>query len=145
MGVSVDEKHEIDEARATGARALSSLRKAKSQLESARNWGMFDILAGGLVTSLVKRSKLDEASEAVDAARRDLARFSDELDDVSGITGVDLRRDGLLEFLDIFCDNALSDLLVQSRIDDACSAVDRAIHRVTAILAELGTKGAGAS
>ncbi|MEE1209581.1 MAG: hypothetical protein U0K60_06020, partial [Parafannyhessea umbonata] len=127
----------LESARAAGTRALQSLDEAADQLDSARNWGLLDILGGGILTSLVKRSRLDGASEAVERAQRDLEAFARELRDCSGVTGVDLRRSDMLELFDIAFDNSITDLFVQSRIEDAREDVRRARARVQAILAEL--------
>lgn len=131
----------LERARAAGTRALQSLDEAADQLDSARNWGLLDILGGGLLTSLVKRSRLDGASEAVERAQRDLEAFARELRDCSGVTGVDLRRNDMLELFDIVFDNSITDLFVQSRIEDARADVRRARARVAAMLAELGSAG----
>lgn len=131
----------LESARAAGTRALQSLDEAADQLDSARNWGLLDILGGGILTSLVKRSRLDGASEAVERAQRDLEAFARELRDCSGVTGVDLRRSDMLELFDIAFDNSITDLFVQSRIEDARADVRRARARVQAVLAELGSAG----
>ncbi len=131
----------LESARAAGTRALQSLDEAADQLDSARNWGLLDILRGGILTSLVKRSRLDGASEEVERAQRDLEAFARELRDCSGVTGVDLRRSDMLELFDIVFDNSITDLFVQSRIEDARADVRRARARVQAILAELGSAG----
>ena len=131
----------LESARAAGTRALQSLDEAADQLDSARNWGLLDILGGGILTSLVKRSRLDGASEAVERAQRALEAFARELRDCSGVTGVDLRRSDMLELFDIVFDNSITDLFVQSRIEDAREDVRRARARVQAILAELGSAG----
>ena len=131
----------LERARAAGTRALQSLDEAADQLDSARNWGLLDILGGGILTSLVKRSRLDGASKAVERAQRDLEAFARELRDCSGVTGVDLRRSDMLELFDIAFDNSITDLFVQSRIEDARADVRRARARVQAVLAELGSAG----
>ena len=131
----------LESARAAGTRALQSLDEAADQLDSARNWGLLDILGGGILTSLVKRSRLDGASEEVERAQRDLEAFARELRDCSGVTGVDLRRSDMLELFDIAFDNSITGLFVQSRIEDARADVRRARARVQAILAELGSAG----
>ena len=37
---------------------ISELDQAERQLASARNWGFLDVLGGGLITDLIKHSKL---------------------------------------------------------------------------------------
>ena len=47
-------KQEIREALGAGARALTSLREAQEKLESARKWGIADLLGGGFVIDMIK-------------------------------------------------------------------------------------------
>lgn len=53
---------ERQEAIDAGNRALFSLRAAQGQLNSAKNWGVVDLLGGGLITSIIKRSKMETRS-----------------------------------------------------------------------------------
>ena len=46
--MTADEKREVREAVLAGRRALASLEEAADALDSASNWGLFDLLAGGL-------------------------------------------------------------------------------------------------
>ena len=48
-----DRAVEIDEAIAAGHRALDALAEAADSLDSAKRWGIVDILGGGFVTSMV--------------------------------------------------------------------------------------------
>lgn len=137
------EARDVQVAREAGQRALASLREAQDALDSARNWGFVDILGGGLITSLVKHSRMNDATDAVERAQADLESFARALRGVSGLTGVRLERDGVLEAFDVLLDNSISDLFVQSHIEDARGQVRAATSRVTAILAELGQDGAG--
>ncbi len=125
---------EIREARQAGIRAHNSLRQARKRLDSARGWGIYDMLGGGLISSLIKHSKISDAREDVDRARRDLEAFSRELRDVD-LPEVNI--DGFLTFADFFFDGLLADLLVQKRINDARAQIDRACMQVEDILRRL--------
>ena len=46
-------KREIQEALTAGENALQSLYAASEQLDSARNWGIVDLLGGGFFTDLI--------------------------------------------------------------------------------------------
>lgn len=50
-------EREIQEALTAGENALQSLYAASEQLDSARNWGIVDLLGGGFFTDLIKHSK----------------------------------------------------------------------------------------
>ncbi len=125
---------ELREAREAGVRALNSLRRAEKALDSARGWGIADILGGGGIVGLVKHVRLDAARDALAQARFDLERFSLELRDVDA---PELEVGEFLTFADFFFDGFLADMLVQSRINDARAQVRDACGRVEAALREL--------
>ena len=58
-----DMKRETQEAIDAGERALASLKAAQDELSSAKNWGIFDMLGGGFVSTLVKHNKMDNAKK----------------------------------------------------------------------------------
>ena len=128
---------EIREAITAGERALSSLYAAQNKLKSARGWGIFDMLGGGLLSDLMKHSRMNDASSYMEAARRDLEIFKRELADVSTSYNIRMDVDGFLTFADFFFDGLIADYLVQTRISQAREQVDEAIVKVSGILAEL--------
>ena len=128
---------EIQEAVAAGERALDSLRAAEKSLNSAGGWGLFDMCGGGMFSTMIKQSKINDARGELEAARYALRSFEKELQDVS--RAVDLRIDigSFLSFADFFFDNFFVDWMVQSKIDQAKSQVSQAIRQVEGILTEL--------
>lgn len=130
-------RREMKEAMDAGERALSSLRSAQEKLDSASNWGIFDMLGGGLFSTVIKRSKMDEAQNLMESAKMDLNRFQKELNDVN--TSLDLRMEisSFLSFADFFFDGFIADYLVQSKISDAKVQVSDAIYKVEQVLVEL--------
>lgn len=130
-------RKEVKEAIAAGTRALGSLRNAQECLNSARNWGIADIVGGGLFSTLVKHSKMDDAAEYLEKARVDLKRFQKELRDVN--VAIDLRMEinSFLSFADIVFDGLVADYLVQTKINEARGQVEEAIDRVESLLVDL--------
>ena len=126
---SGDELKEINEAIRAGERALDSLNQARRQLDSARSWGIYDLIGGGMISSLVKHKKIDNANEWMSLANRDLRNFARELRDVRD---EDLQIDtgSLVSMLDIFCDNFFSDIMVQKKINNARARIDDLSDRV---------------
>ena len=76
-----DRQKEIREAITAGERARMSLQTAHDKLGSARNWGIVDILGGGLISGLMKHSRVNDASYHVEQAKRNLLSFQQELGD----------------------------------------------------------------
>ena len=138
-----DRQKEISEAIRAGERARSSLVTARGKLDSARSWGIWDLLGGGLISGLMKHSRVSDASDYVEQAKRDLSAFERELGDIRDIAGLHVEIDGFLTFADFFFDGLLADLLVQSKIKDAQREIDTAIHRVDNILARLRAEQRG--
>lgn len=130
-------RREVQEAITAGERALASLRTAQEKLNSARNWGIFDMLGGGFITDMIKHSKLNDAASYVESAKKDLLVFQRELRDVQVIRNIQIEVGGFLSFADFFFDGLVADYLVYSRISDAREQVSDAIYRVERLLEEL--------
>lgn len=125
-----DRRREIEEAIAAGKEALEALEDAVDSLDSAKRWGIVDILGGGLITSVIKHSRLGDANHSLADARVALARFSAELDDVRDVAGLTAEVNRWNAFFDIACDNWLADIFVQKEMSDAADRVDEAIETV---------------
>ena len=132
-----DIETEKREAREAGERALQSLRNAENELNSAKNWGMVDMLGGGFLSSMIKRGKMSNAQNYMEQAKYDLRNFSKELRDVDQVMDLHINTDDFLSFADWFFDGFAVDWMVQSRINRAREQVDEAIRRVEYVLRNL--------
>lgn len=130
-------KQEIREAVGAGARALVSLKAAREKLESARKWGIVDLLGGAFVTDVVKHSRMKEASACIETAKIDLQRFQKEVGNVDIPTDMRMEISNFLSFADFFFDGLVSDYLVQSKIAEAREQVDDAISYVETLIVKL--------
>lgn len=126
-------EQEIDEALEAADYALDCLRKAESDLDSASSWGMFDILGGGLISTLIKHNDMDDAQAHMEEAKGALEKLSQELKDVDYQINLDFTVSDFLSFADYFFDGLLADLFVQDRIDEAEQQVKEAITKVESI------------
>ena len=135
--MSYNYETEVREAIEAGERSLQSLRLVQGELNSAGNWGIVDILGGGLITDLFKHSKMNNASRYMDEARYDLQRFQRELRDVTINTNLNINVGDFLTFADFFFDGFVADIMMQSKIKDAKRQVEEAIDRVEMILNDL--------
>ncbi|MBQ0070752.1 MAG: hypothetical protein KBS81_02665 [Spirochaetales bacterium] len=123
-----------DRAIYAGERALSSLKEARRLLQSASNWGLFDLFGGGSLSGFLKHHKMNQARNILENARRDLYEFRSEL---SYLPAVDINIDGFLTFADFSFDGFLADVMVQSRINKAKDQLDDAIYKVESVLRDL--------
>ena len=132
--MSFDYDRERDEAISAGKRAKRSLENALAALDSARDWGIFDILGGGLISTLAKHSKMDKASDYIEEAKEDLKAFGRELGDIKEYTNIDLSTGDFWGFADWFFDGLFADWAMQDRINEARSQIQQAIRKVDSIL-----------
>ena len=137
MNNNYDYQKECREALDAGNRALGSLKSAKACLDSARNWGIFDMLGGGLLSGLMKRSKINDAQNLMDRAKQDLQRFTRELGDVHMSGQLNVEINDFIGFADLLWDNFLVDWMMQDRINHARSQVNEVIGRVEQIVSRL--------
>jgi hypothetical protein len=132
-----EQNREIDEAIRAGRAALQALDDAERNISSARNFGIWDILGGGFISSALKHSKMDEAQRCMERAQNALQDFQKELSDVQMSSDLKVDADGLTKFFDIWCDNFLVDLMVQSRIKEAQENIRQAKQNVQQAIGRL--------
>ena len=130
------EQQRIEALRA-GQDARVSLVNALSALNSARGWGIYDILRGGTIATIIKHAKMNKASAQIEEAKTALRRFSRELGDIAEYASVNLSTRDFWGFADWFFDGLLADWLMQNRINDARTQIQAAISKVDSILKRL--------
>ena len=132
-----DRKREIYEAINAADYALRCLYDAQDYLRSARNWGIYDILGGGMLATFVKRSKMRDASDCIQEAKRAVATFRRELADVDRAMPLAINEGDFWGFADYFFDGFFADMMVQSQISDAQAQVDDAIAMISGLRGQL--------
>ncbi len=112
---------EVLEAISAGNEALRQIEEVERNLSSAKGWGWFDLLSdGGLITALIKHSKLDSAQEAMNQLNGIINRFNSELSDIHISNNVgQLSMSTGMQLADWFFDGLLVDGITLSRIDDS--------------------------
>ena len=131
------DKKEIREAIQAGEAALASMDKAREKLESAKNWGLFDMFGGGVFSGLMKHSKIDDASSYMEEAKQSIVTFERELRDVSLSADFSIEVGSFMRFADIFMDNVFFDIMVQSQINEAITSLDQVSDQIRSILVKL--------
>lgn len=126
---------ELEEAKRAGLSADAALARVASSLESAQNWGTWDMLGGGMIATAAKHSRIDEAKGELYHAQEALARFRRELKDVQvGLHVPTIEMDGFSRFADYFFDGLFADMAVQSQINESHRSVQRSRDRVAEAL-----------
>jgi len=132
-----NKQQEIQEAIQAADNTLSHLYAAKECLRKAGNWGIADLLGGGMISTFLKHNRMDDARQELDAAKTALRQFAGELADISEITDFDIPINDFLSFADYFFDGLIADWLMQKRIREANDQVAEAIHQVTQVRSQL--------
>ncbi|WP_010268717.1 coiled-coil domain-containing protein [Paenibacillus senegalensis] len=129
---------ELREAIHVGETVISALQQAERSMGSARNWGTYDMLGGGMIATAIKRSKMNDGNSYIHEAQKRMRRFEKELQDVQHYSQDFKAETGsLLTFADYFFDGLIVDWLVQNKIVNSLNEVNRQIRNVSSILNQL--------
>ena len=133
---------EINEAIEAGRNAQVRLHRIQETLRSAKGWGIYDLLGGGLISGMMKRIRMEKAQQQIEELRGSLERFNSELKDVQVQCSASAELSEWLNITDLVFDDPLSDWLSLSKIKDAKAEIDRTEKEVAALLARLeGSRG----
>lgn len=121
---------EINDALIIIDRILPLLSESKGKLKSARNWGFFDVLGGGLLTDIVKHSKINSASRSMNEVSRLLGELKRELGDINFPSDYKMNVGGFSTFADFFFDGIFADAYMQGKIFDSIDTVNDLENRL---------------
>lgn len=132
---------EINQAIEAGQNVLRQTDIVLDYLGKAQTWGYIDMFSrGGLISGLLKHSKMNYADDAMQELKYAIDRFNKELNDVrvyDNIQSIDFDR--FMRFLDIFCDNFIIDFIALSRISDSKQRIKDLSYEVKNIINKLET------
>lgn len=128
---------EIEEAIDAGSAARDTAESILSSLDSADNWGTFDLFGGGLIADLAKHNHLDTAQDQIEQLQIQLSRFRTELSDVTIEAEMQAQVDGFLLFADYFFDGLFVDWMVLDRIHQSQSQVSGTADQIRSALRRL--------
>ena len=131
------QERELREASAAGQNALSTAEQILESLNSAENWGTWDLVGGGLIADLAKHSRLDDAQESVEYLQSQLRTFRTELSDVTISADFQVNIDGFLRVADYIFDGIFADWAVLDRINQAQAQVESTRAQICAVLDRL--------
>ncbi len=112
------------------------LVRAQDKLDSARSWGIWDILGGGIISTLVKHGKTDDANDCIREAARLMERVQAIMPEAY-VGEAPVREGGFGRVADVLFDGFFVDLYMQGRINDQREAVKEMLARVRRVEREL--------
>lgn len=125
---------EIEEAESVGSSLLGAINSAQDSLESAKSWGVWDIVGGDMFSSIAKHNRLNDAEDSFMYISNLLQRFNKELGDVNLAS---LSFSSTTIAFDIFFDNIFTDFAVQDKINNALSDTSYLNQRVSEVVHKL--------
>ncbi len=128
---------EIREAIAAGQKALHGMDKVIDSLRSAKNWGTYDMLGGGFISTAIKHSRIDDAKEAAYQVQQQLRCFQKELADIGTNTEIKIDIGSFSKFADYFFDGLIFDWAVQSKINRSLENVLDVSKRINRVVLHL--------
>jgi hypothetical protein len=130
---------EIGEAVVAGDEVIAGLDNVIAYFKSAGNWGIVDLVGGGIIITAVKHSKIDQAKAAIHEVQSRLGRFRRELADLrtkpEAPLGVEISS--FEKFADFLFDGLIFDWIVQSKIRKSLNAAVEMRARMEAVVGEL--------
>lgn len=133
------QKKELNEAISAGNTAFDTTQAVLESLNSAENWGTWDLLGGGLLADLAKHGHLDEAQSTIETLQSQLRRFKTELADVTIQADIQVNVDGFLRFADYFFDGLFVDWAVMDQISQSQSQVQSTRAQIGQVLSRLNS------
>ena len=128
---------ETEEAIGAGQEAHRQAQQVLDSLRSARGWGKYDLLGGGMLSGLMKHSRMDRAQQQLESLRQALERFNRELKDMQVQCSASAELSGFWRVADLAWDGLISDWTVLSKISDAKERVERTDEQLMQVMDRL--------
>ncbi|WP_415349147.1 hypothetical protein [Clostridium perfringens] len=134
-------KTEISEALREANNCLMISEETLKSLRGAKNWGIYDIVGGGMISSAIKHNRIDDAKTYMERLSYSVDRLNKELGDVdTSIFNEGLNISGFSYTFDIFFDNIFSDFSVQGEINDSLYKIEDFRNKVLNLIRKLEEK-----
>ncbi|WP_088105326.1 hypothetical protein [Halalkalibacter urbisdiaboli] len=117
--------NEYQEAISAGKKAIHSIEEAIASLGSAKDWSTWDMFGGGVLSTAIKHSRIDDAKGHIHTAQRDLRHFQEELRDINQFTNFNIDIGQFLSFADYFFDGFIVDWMVHGKIKDSLERIEQ--------------------
>ena len=128
---------EINEAIQAGENAIASLDSVYTFLDKADSWSTVDMFGGDLVGAILKLDNFEKAQSHLSIAKNNIYKFEQVLNDVY-IEVVNIPSFDMGDFvIDFMFGNIFTDIMIQSKINDAIANVKRTTKTIESIIDDL--------
>ena len=109
---------------------LVYVEDAESYLSSARTWGIFDALGGGLFTDIIKHSKVSKARNSMEEVTCLMQRLQRLLGSMQVPVDYRMEIGNFATFADFFFDGIIADVYMLNKIMQSLDTVRDLKHRL---------------
>lgn len=120
---------------------ISLSSSALDSITSAKNWGIYDILGGGILSSLFKHDKINNTKSIIDNLNIKLESLKEKLHGVNLVyesKNLDLCTSN--HTFDVLFDNIFTDLYVQDKINNTYLDIKVLIDNLNVLRSEINAK-----
>lgn len=117
----MDKRREYQEVLDVIKIIMEEIKDAEKEIYSAKDWGVFDLLGGGFLASMVKRDKMKMAQYSIEKINASLKELSKELKDVD--MSIESCIDTQDELFDVWLDNIFTDIRIQKNIEETAQSL----------------------
>jgi DNA repair exonuclease SbcCD ATPase subunit len=132
---------EYQEAIHAGKSSVNALDQAVQSLEKVEGWATWDMVGGGMISTAIKHSHVDDSKQHVHYAQNRLRHFQDELADIERHFQIKFDMGNLLTFADYFFDGLIVDWVVRGKIKDSLEQTKQARYQVSSFIKQLEDQG----
>lgn len=132
----IQKKGQLEQALYTVEELLGELNNAESNLKSARNWGIFDMVGGGLITDLIKHSKIGYAKDSMNRVNYLMDKLRSEINEIK-TADYTMNVGTFATVADFLFDGVLVDVYMFSKIMQSLDEVRNLRNRINSLRDEL--------
>lgn len=133
----MDRLKELEEAKQAANEVLSRIDNAVKSLNGASSWGFWDLIGGEFFSSIMKRSKIQEANNDINEISVSLYKLNKELEDVNMSLPSEISNTLSDNFFDVWFDNIFTDIRVQGEIKETLIELKNFRNKIVGIINEL--------
>lgn len=121
---------QVNDAISLTNQIIPLVEDAENKLKSARNWSFIDVFGGGLLTDLIKHSKINNASRSMDQVNYLMQQLKNVLGSIQVPADYRMQIGGFSTFGDFLFDGAVFDVYMLSKIMSSINQVSDLKNRL---------------
>ncbi len=129
-----NQKREIKEARRAAEKAVATAERVSRDLADAHGWGVYDVIAGGLIADVGKYDCINHAEDNLSTLHTDLYHLRKELKDIKIDSHISINISNDMRVVDIFLDNIFTDFAALGEIKRSRNEVEELIIQLREVI-----------